>query len=120
MAAIRDHQGPTVAPPEAAAEYGSRDLAVKVSRSQVSPAPATIICPDVESIPSGRQPTAIPQCGICMKSRLYSRNADLKRHMEIQQPGTHFYHVNGCPRGPGNGFTRVDRLHEHLKNKHGL
>lgn len=84
-------------------------------------AAATIICRKIASIPPGYQAAAILQCGVCMSPHLYARKADLKRHMEIHLPATHFCHVNNCPRGrQGNGFTRVDKLSEHLTKMHGL
>ncbi|KAM3416294.1 hypothetical protein BST61_g7900 [Cercospora zeina] len=137
MVASRD-SAPTVAPPEEAAIGGSfyittvlhanastplptaHALPVTVNSAQTVALPATIVCKDIASIPPGRQHAALLQCGICMHPHLWSRKADLKRHMETHQPGTHFCHVNGCRRGPGNGFTRVDKLHEHLKKIHGL
>ncbi|CAK1364984.1 unnamed protein product [Cercospora beticola] len=90
------------------------------TRSQNTTHPAPVVCHSIASVPPGRQPSAILQCGMCMDPHLYARKADLKRHMETHFPATHFCHVNGCNRGPGKGFTRVDKLHEHLKKIHGL
>ncbi|GIZ44694.1 hypothetical protein CKM354_000788500 [Cercospora kikuchii] len=124
MVAIRN-QTPTVAPPEEAAAGGFSYTAqssppAPSPQTLISTAPATIICRDIASIPPGRQSTAILQCGICMDPHLYARKANLKRHMETHLPATHFCHVTGCSRGPGNGFKRIDKLHEHLNKMHGL
>jgi hypothetical protein len=62
------------------------------------------------------------QYGSCLKS--FIRKGDLTRHAKTvhQRPARFVCHIDRCPRGiPGNGFTRKDKLVDHLiSKKHGL
>ena len=57
------------------------------------------------------------RCQDCGKT--FTREKDLRRHARLHQPDPPQYHcpVAGCPRVGANGFSRKDKMVEHLKAK---
>ncbi|KAK5687345.1 hypothetical protein LTS10_001483 [Elasticomyces elasticus] len=80
----------------------------------------TIVCPDINSIPTGRQPLKNLKCGIsgCTLKTLFDRRFELERHMRTHSAGDFPCAVHGCERNV-KPFTRPDKLGEHLKKVHG-
>ncbi|KAK4539954.1 hypothetical protein LTR36_009924 [Oleoguttula mirabilis] len=80
----------------------------------------TIVCPDINSIPSGRQQGKVPKCGAngCTSNALFDRKNELQRHMEAHD-GSHPCLIVGCDRGMRKPFKRADKLAEHIRKVHG-
>jgi hypothetical protein len=61
-------------------------------------------------------------CTLCV--RTFGRQSDLTRHMtSVHNVGPqvlHFCTVLGCPKSIGAGFSRKDKVAEHLRRVHGL
>jgi len=64
-----------------------------------------------------KTPCPYPTC-----PRTFTRTADLTRHVHSAHNhihGRHLCHIPGCSKGQGKGYTRRDKLVEHLWRKHG-
>jgi len=60
------------------------------------------------------------QCNYCQKT--FKRDADRIRHensKHLNIAGAHICQVTGCPKSQGRGYTRSDKLTEHMWKKHG-
>jgi hypothetical protein len=86
------------------------------------PAAPTLVCPDINSIPPGRQPAKILKCGFhgCTSTTLFDRKYELARYMMKHQASAFPCLINGCPRKGQNGFYRKDKLMEHEHDVHGM
>ncbi|KAI5357210.1 hypothetical protein Slin15195_G054490 [Septoria linicola] len=84
MVAHRDSQ-PAVAPPSEGSTGAGYTLPFQPPATGSMPMP--VICLDIKTIPAGRQAGPILQCGICMSFHLFSRKAELQRHMETHVAG---------------------------------
>ncbi|KAK4624338.1 hypothetical protein CLAFUW4_06037 [Fulvia fulva] len=96
--------------------------AAQLSDSTAATSAIIVLCPDIASIPPGRQPTANLMCGFpgCASVNLFSRKAELQRHMETHLPARFPCHVAGCDRVGANGFKRREHLRNHLRKIHGI
>ncbi|PQE09101.1 Zinc finger C2H2 protein [Rutstroemia sp. NJR-2017a BVV2] len=91
--------------------------------------------PDAANVPAGSvaavqaPPAAIQPapgqrvtCTVCLGT--FSRASDLTRHMNSFHPVgprvLHFCPVLGCPKSSGRGYSRQDKVTEHLRKVHGF
>ena len=61
-------------------------------------------------------------CSHTTCSKVFTRDADRLRHesqVHRNQPGLHICPIIGCPKGQGKGYSRADKVVEHLWKKHG-
>jgi hypothetical protein len=72
-------------------------------------------------------PSAVPQwpsvflCNYPTCSQTFKRDADRSRHeqsVHFKSPGLHLCPVAGCPKSYGKGYSRPDKVTEHLWRKH--
>jgi hypothetical protein len=73
---------------------------------------------------STRAPTHPFRCRVVGCGRSFTRNGDLVRHdttvhrRMVQGQHYHLCPVNGCPKAAGRGYSRPDKVTEHLWKKH--
>lgn len=86
---------------------------------QVIPFPAPVV-PFVQSNPASiiHTTTARFSCTYCMQT--FARDQDRIRHEDSKHlnPGAHVCPIVGCPKNLGQGFSRADKLTEHMWKKH--
>jgi hypothetical protein len=61
-------------------------------------------------------------CSHTTCSKTFTRDADRIRHenqVHRNQPGLHVCPIIGCPKSQGRGYSRADKVVEHLWKKHG-
>ena len=80
-----------------------------------------IVCPNVDSIPPGRQASKILKCGIagCTAAKLFDRKYELQHHMQGHAGKIYTCLEPGCPCRGDNAFARADKLGEHVRKAHG-
>ncbi|TVY20639.1 hypothetical protein LARI1_G004560 [Lachnellula arida] len=84
-----------------------------------SPPPFTLPAAPPAVSPASIAPQRIP-CTFCPHT--FARASDRTRHENSKHltiPGTHLCPVPGCVMSRGNGFSRADKVTEHLWRKHG-
>ncbi|KAM3066618.1 hypothetical protein ACMFMG_002331 [Clarireedia jacksonii] len=78
----------------------------------------------IQRPPAAAQPALYQRvpCTLCV--RTFGRRSDLTRHMtSVHNVGLQVLHlctVAGCPKSVGAGFSRKDKVAEHLRRVHGL
>ncbi|PQE07362.1 C2H2 finger domain protein [Rutstroemia sp. NJR-2017a WRK4] len=88
--------------------------------ANVPTGPATAI----QGPPTATQPAPGQRVPCTLCTRTFGRTSDLTRHMtSIHHVGPqvlHLCNVLGCPKSFGRGYSRQDKLKEHLKKVHDL
>jgi hypothetical protein len=79
-----------------------------------------MVCPTIDSVPPGRQPTSILKCGMCNSNKLFSRKYELDRHMATHAPGQYPCLQPGCLRKGEKAFKRTEHLRGHMTKVHGI
>jgi hypothetical protein len=105
---------------------------------EVAQAPLSVPHPDTNlpqapppplPLPSGLSPRSVRPpanpgiaCSHTTCSKTFTRDADRIRHesqVHRSQPGLHVCPIIGCPKSQGKGYSRADKVVEHLWKKHG-
>jgi hypothetical protein len=86
------------------------------------PSPPLPLPPNPNSRPSMTIGAPRVSCSDTACSKSFTRDADRIRHenqVHRTQPGLHVCPIIGCPKSLGNGYSRADKVVEHLWKKHG-